>query len=432
MSATTNRLSGRPRPASGSWHGRLERRDDGRSRGSRRPARRSASASSNVDEPLAAADERVAAEPALLDRLEQEARAPSSRRRRYAPSGVRRSVLRTVAVRLTAKKKTLLSGRRWSGSGCRARRWSGQAQAPAPLVAPGPATGRGSESHRSTEGSKVGAPQASMAQVRWPFQSFSPPAAAPGPSGPRGGPARGLARGRRRRSRRCTPDTLGSSFARVRAGEGAPTLAVVGHIDEIGLAVTNIEENGLLSFTHDRRHRGRDARRASASSSLTRDGPVPGVVGRKRAQPEQARRSGPRLELADLHIDIGAKSREEAARARLASATPACGRGEPVELPNGRFVSKSLDNRLGAYVALESARAGRRGGRARRSTSSPSRRCRRRSGSTGARTAAFALDPDVALAIDVTWATDVPRRRRQRGGKVELGSGAIDRPRPDR
>ena len=46
-----------------------------------------------------------------------------------------------------------------------------------------------------------------------------------------------------------TSDTLGSSFARVRAGEGAITLALVGHIDEIGVAITNIEENGLLSVT---------------------------------------------------------------------------------------------------------------------------------------------------------------------------------------
>ena len=46
-----------------------------------------------------------------------------------------------------------------------------------------------------------------------------------------------------------TSDTLGSSFARVRAGDGAPTLALVGHIDEIGVAITNIEESGLLSFT---------------------------------------------------------------------------------------------------------------------------------------------------------------------------------------
>ena len=60
-----------------------------------------------------------------------------------------------------------------------------------------------------------------------------------------------------------TSDTLGSSFARVRAADGAPTLAIVGHIDEIGVAVTNIEDNGLLVVHDDRRHLRRDAARAA-------------------------------------------------------------------------------------------------------------------------------------------------------------------------
>src|SRR5262249_28811086 len=106
-----------------------------------------------------------------------------------------------------------------------------------------------------------------------------------------------------------TSDTLGSSFARVRAADGAPTLAVVGHIDEIGVAITNIEESGLLSFTtiggispetlHGQR-----------LELLTKNGRIPAVVSRKRIQPEQVR-DRPRAELADLHIDIGAKDREE-------------------------------------------------------------------------------------------------------------------------
>src|SRR5207253_2733487 len=45
-------------------------------------------------------------------------------------------------------------------------------------------------------------------------------------------------------------------------------------------------------------------------------------------------------------------------------------------------------------------------------------------GHHGARTATFALDPQVALAIDVTWATDVPGGDPKRAGKVDLGSGA--------
>ena len=71
---------------------------------------------------------------------------------------------------------------------------------------------------------------------------------APGPSGHEEEPAR-IWRDAASAFAEVTSDTLGTSFARVRAGDGAPTLAFVGHIDEVGVTVTNIEENGLLSFT---------------------------------------------------------------------------------------------------------------------------------------------------------------------------------------
>src|SRR5438270_13373659 len=107
---------------------------------------------------------------------------------------------------------------------------------------------------------------------------------APGPSGHEG-PAAAVWRAAATDFSEVTSDTLGSSFARVRAGEGAPTLAVVGHIDEIGIVVTNFEDNGLLSFTpiggiapetlHGQR-----------LELLTRNGRIPGAIARKRVQPE--------------------------------------------------------------------------------------------------------------------------------------------------
>ena len=81
--------------------------------------------------------------------------------------------------------------------------------------------------------------------------------------------------------------------------------------------------------------------------------------------------------------------------------------GEPFELPNGRFVSKSMDNRLGAYVALEAARRVAEAGDAQVDVVAVAA-VQEELGYYGARTAAFSLDPDVAIAIDVTYATDVP------------------------
>jgi endoglucanase len=218
-----------------------------------------------------------------------------------------------------------------------------------------------------------------------------------------------------------TSDTLGSTFARVRAGDGAPTLAIVGHIDEIGIAVTNIEENGLLSFTpiggiapetlHGQR-----------IELLTRNGRIPGAISRKRVQPEQVR-DRPRLELADLHIDIGATSREDAESiVRVGDA--GIWSGPPVELPNNRLLSKSLDNRLGAYMALESARRIAEAGDAKVDVVAVAA-VQEEIGLYGARAAAFGLDPQLAIAIDVTPATDYPGGDARRAGRIELGMGAM-------
>src|SRR5690348_882901 len=72
-------------------------------------------------------------------------------------------------------------------------------------------------------------------------------------------------------------DTLGNSFAHVRGEDGAVTLAIVGHIDEIGVAITNIEESGLLSFTTV----GGIAPETLHGQRIvfsTRNGPVPGLI----------------------------------------------------------------------------------------------------------------------------------------------------------
>jgi endoglucanase len=216
-------------------------------------------------------------------------------------------------------------------------------------------------------------------------------------------------------------DTLGSSYARVRAGEGAATLAIVGHIDEIGVAVTSIEESGLLSFLviggmNPEVLVGQRVRIQG------RDGIVPGAIGRKRLQPEQMR-DRPRLELGDLHIDIGATSREDAER-MVRIGDPGVWEGEPVELPNGRFMSRALDNRLGAYVALEAARRIAEAGDAQVDVVAVAA-VQEEIGLYGARVAAFGLDPQVALAIDVTPTTDTPGGNPKLAGKVELGMGAM-------
>src|SRR3954471_1253663 len=153
-----------------------------------------------------------------------------------------------------------------------------------------------------------------------------------------------------------TYDTVGSSVATVKARPpgGGRSLAIVGHIDEIGLIVHHIDDDGFLWFTSVG---GWDPTILVGQrlSIATRNGPVTGVVGKKPIHllNEEERRKAP--ELKHLHIDIGAKDGDDA-RSKVRIGDVAVIGGEPVEFPNGRLVSRSLDNRLGCYVAYEAAR----------------------------------------------------------------------------
>jgi putative aminopeptidase FrvX len=243
---------------------------------------------------------------------------------------------------------------------------------------------------------------------------------APGPSGHEEEPAR-IWREAAAAFAEVTSDTLGTSFARVRAADGAPTLAIVGHIDEIGIAVTNIEESGLLSFTTIGGI-SPEMLLGQRFELLTRTGRLVGAVARSRVQPEHIR-DRPRVELTDLHLDIGAKDREEAEKlVRVGDA--AVWNGAPVELPNGRLLSRSLDNRLGAYIALESARRIAEAGDAEVDVVAVAA-VQEEVGLYGARAAAYGLAPQVAIAVDVTPATDYPGGDPRRAGKIELGMGAM-------
>src|ERR671915_516335 len=148
-----------------------------------------------------------------------------------------------------------------------------------------------------------------------------------------------------------THDTVGSTVARVQGTGDGPFVAVVGHIDEIGLIVHHIDDDGFLWFTGVG---GWDpvilvGQRVEIS---TRDGRVAGVVGKKPPHllKDEERKKVP--ELKQLHIDIGAKDGDDA-RSMVRVGDVAVIAGEPVELPHNRVYSRSLDNRLGCYVALE-------------------------------------------------------------------------------
>jgi endoglucanase len=215
-------------------------------------------------------------------------------------------------------------------------------------------------------------------------------------------------------------DGLGSSIARV--GEAAPLFAVVGHIDEIGLIITHVDENGFLYFAPIG---GWDPQVLVGQRVAVRgrNGIVPGVVGRKPIhllEPDQRKKV---VELKSMHIDIGAGDGEEAAElTRIGD--PVVIDAEPMAVAGARLVSKAMDNRLGAYVALESLRRCAEGKGPGGSFAAVAA-VQEEIGLFGARTAAFELRPDVAVAVDVTHATDAPGVDEKELGSSPLGSGPV-------
>jgi endoglucanase len=240
-----------------------------------------------------------------------------------------------------------------------------------------------------------------------------------GPSGQEG-PAAAVWRDAASGFAEVSSDTLGTSFARVAAGEQARTLALVGHIDEIGVAVTHIGDDGLLAFGV---LGGFDPEQMLGQRVLIagRDGAVTGVVGRRLLSREE-RSDRPALKHSDLHIDVGASSREDAEQL-VRPGDVAVWEGEPIELANNRIASRALDNRLGAYAVLEAARRVAVEGDSQLDVVAVAA-VQEELGYHGARTAAYALDPQVAIAVDVTWSTNAPGGNPKRVGKVELGGGA--------
>lgn len=244
---------------------------------------------------------------------------------------------------------------------------------------------------------------------------------APGPSGYETAPA-AIWREAASAFAEVSGDALGSSVARVPGTTDGPSLAVLGHIDEIGLMATHVDDDGFISVLQVGGIRP-EVLLGQRVEIVTRSGRLPGVVGRKWTKP---RRSTDKLELehADLHVDIGARNRKEAL-GLLQIGDVAVVAGEPVELAAGRLASRSLDNRLGAYVALEAARKVAEAGGAPGDMFAVAAVQEEVGDFGGARTSVFALEPKVALAVDVTGATDIPDGDPKLDGEAKLGGGPI-------
>ena len=215
-------------------------------------------------------------------------------------------------------------------------------------------------------------------------------------------------------------DVLGSSWVRVPGTAGGLSLAVVGHIDEIGVVVTHLGDDGIAAV----RPVGGFNPAVMVGQRvdvLTRNGLLPGVVV---ARVQKLRRGEERkpIEYQDLFLDVGAKDGDEL-RSLGRPGDAALWHGAPIALAGSRVTSRAFDNRIGCYVALEAARrlAERGGGPG--DFIAVAAVQEEVGDFAGSRTTAFATEPQVAIAVDVTHANDVRGGDPEDEGKVVLGGG---------
>lgn len=249
---------------------------------------------------------------------------------------------------------------------------------------------------------------------------------APGPSGFERTPAR-LWRAEAEQFAELRIDASGNSYATVgpRTASRArpPRLMFAGHIDEIGVMVTHVDDDGFLHFESIG---GWDTQIFVGQRVilLGRDESVPGVIGKQAIhmmKPEDREKVS---KVTDLWIDIGSASRAETLeRVRIGDAGVLASTVQ--ELPNGRLVSRSLDNRTGAFVVLEALRLLAADPPSVEVTAVATTQEEISHSGGGARVSAHGLEPMAAVVVDVTHATDFPGAEKKRHGEVKLGSGPV-------
>ena len=243
----------------------------------------------------------------------------------------------------------------------------------------------------------------------------------PGPSGFESAPAR-VWRDEARAFAEVSNDVTGNSMAVVNPG-GSPTIMLAGHIDEIGVIVTYIDDDGYLFIGPIG---GWDAQVLVAQRIriMGRNGDVYGVIGKKPIhiiKPDERKKAS---ELNDLWIDIGARSREDAER--LVSVGDAgVIDSRTIDFPNNCIVSRSIDDRIGAFVVLEALRRyAQQPGSARVVAVATTQEEIAYQGG-GARVSATRVGPEMAIVVDVTHATDFPGAEKKEHGHHKIGGGPV-------
>jgi endoglucanase len=243
----------------------------------------------------------------------------------------------------------------------------------------------------------------------------------PGPSGFEGAPAK-VWRDHAKQFSTVSGDVAGNSLAEVNAS-GGPTIMLAGHIDEIGVIINFIDDQG---YAYIQPIGGWDPQVLIGQRIrfIGQKGDAFGVVGKKPIhliKPEEREKAA---KFTDLWVDLGAKTRKEAEQYVLVGDAGVID-SRTMEFPNGRLVSRSIDDRIGAFVILEALRryAAKPGAAKVVAVATTQEEIGYRGG--GAGVCATCIGPKMAIVVDVTFAIDHPGVEKKEYGEAAIDGGPV-------
>ena len=243
----------------------------------------------------------------------------------------------------------------------------------------------------------------------------------PGPSGFEAAPAK-VWREYAKKFSKVSGDVAGNSLAEVN-GSGKPTIMLAGHIDEIGVIVSYIDDQG---YAYIQPIGGWDPQVLIGQRLrfIGRKGEVFGVVGKKPIHLIKQEEREKAAKFTDIWVDLGAKTKKEAEELVLVG-DPGVIDSRTMEFPNGRLVSRSIDDRIGAFVVLEALRryADKPGSAKVVAVATTQEEIGYRGG--GAGICATCISPQMAIVVDVTFAIDHPGVEKKEYGDAAIEGGPV-------
>lgn len=221
---------------------------------------------------------------------------------------------------------------------------------------------------------------------------------------------------------RVSIDVAGNCMAEINP-HGSPTILIDGHIDEIGVIVQYVDDDGFIYISPIG---GWDPQVLVGQRIrfIAAGGDVIGVVGRKPVHLMKDVDREPAVKMTELWVDIGARNRSEV-EARLSVGDPGVIDSRTHDFPGNRIVSRSIDDRIGAFAALEALRRYAANPGTARVVAAATTQEEIAWHGGGAIVATNAIRPTMAIVVDVTHASDSPNMEKKEIGDHRLGGGPV-------